>query len=71
MLDDVSTDSTAAGQSWLERGARHHLPLHADLRIMVEPVETSFGILSRKAVRRGSFGSVTELITVIDALTHR
>ena len=32
-------------------------------------VETWFGILTRQALHRGSFGSVRELVTLIDAFT--
>ena len=34
-------------------------------------VETWFGILTRKAIRRGSFKSVRELMTMIDAFTRQ
>ncbi len=33
-------------------------------------IETWFGILTRKAIRRGRFGSVTELIAMVDAFTR-
>jgi len=33
-----------------------------DVRILDEQIETWFGILSRQAIRRGSFRSVKELI---------
>ncbi|MBI2777791.1 MAG: transposase [Chloroflexi bacterium] len=32
-------------------------------------IETWFGILTRQAIRRGSFGSVKELISMIDTFT--
>ena len=34
-------------------------------------IETWFGILTRQAIRRGSFGSVKELVAMIDAFTRR
>ena len=34
-------------------------------------IETWFGILTRQAIRRGSFGSVKELIAMIDAFTRQ
>ena len=34
-------------------------------------IETWFGILTRQAIRRGSFKSVKELIAMIDAFTHQ
>ena len=33
-------------------------------------IETWFGILTRQAIRRGSFSSVKELIAMIDAFTR-
>ena len=71
VLDNVSTHSTPAVKSWLERHPRitfHFTPTSAS---WMNQVETWFGILTRKAIRRGSFGSVTELIAMIDALTRR
>ena len=34
-------------------------------------VETWFGILTRQAIRRGSFRSVKELVAMIDAFTRQ
>ena len=34
-------------------------------------IETWFGILTRQALRRGSFGSVKELIAMIDTFTRQ
>ena len=36
-----------------------------------DPVETWFGILTRQAIRRGSFHSVKELVAVIGAFTRQ
>jgi transposase len=71
VLDNVSTHSTPAVKSWLERHPRitfHFTPTSAS---WMNQVETWFGILTRKAIRRGSFSSVKELIAMIDAFTRQ
>ena len=70
MLDNVSTHTTPAVRAWLERHPRstfHFTPKSAS---WMNQIETWFGILTRKAIRRGSFGSVKELIAMIDAFTR-
>jgi hypothetical protein len=34
-------------------------------------IETWFSVLTRQAIRRGSFGSVKELVAMIDTFTQR
>ena len=70
VLDNVSTHTTPAVRAWLERHPRirfHFTPTSAS---WMNQIETWFGILTRKAVRRGSFGSVEELVAMIDAFTR-
>ncbi len=69
ILDNVSTHKTPAVRAWLERQPRitfHFTPTSAS---WMNQIETWFGILSRQAIRRGSFGSVKELIAKIDLFT--
>jgi transposase len=69
ILDNVSTHKTPAVLTWLERRPRitfHFTPTSAS---WLNQVETWFGILSRQAIRRGSFGSVKELVAMIDTFT--
>jgi transposase len=71
VLDNVSTHSTPAVKAWLERHPRirfHFTPTSAS---WMNQVETWFGILTRKAIRRGSFASVKDLIAMIDAFTRQ
>ena len=71
VLDNVSTHTTPAVRAWLERNPRitfHFTPTSAS---WMNQIETWFGILTRKAIRRGSFGSVKELIAMIDAFTRQ
>jgi transposase len=67
VLDNVSTHTTPAVRAWLERHPRitfHFTPTSAS---WMNQVETWFGILTRQAIRRGSFRSVKELVAMIDA----
>ena len=69
ILDNVSTHKTPAVRAWLERHPRitfHFTPTSAS---WMNQIETWFAILSRQAIRRGSFGSVKELIARIDLFT--
>jgi transposase len=70
VLDNVSTHKTPDVQAWLARHPRiafHFTPTSAS---WMNQVETWFGILTRQAIRRGSFRSVRELVAMIDAFTR-
>ena len=67
ILDNVSTHKTPAVNAWLARHKRfvfHFTPTSAS---WMNQIETWFSILTRQAIRRGSFGSVDDLVTAIDA----
>jgi transposase len=67
VLDNVSTHKTPAVRAWLDERPRitfHFTPTSAS---WMNQVETWFGILSRQAIRRGSFRSVKELVARIEA----
>ena len=69
VLDNVSSHKTPDVLKWLEANPRvsfHFTPTSAS---WMNQIETWFGILSRQAIRRGSFRSVKELIAMIDAFT--
>ena len=69
ILDNVSTHKTPDVRAWLDRHPRitfHFTPTSAS---WMNQIETWFGILSRQAIRRGSFGSVKELIAGINLFT--
>ena len=70
ILDNVSTHKTPAVRAWLERHPRiafHFTPTSAS---WLNQIETWFSVLTRQAIRRGSFRSVQELITLIDTFTR-
>ena len=65
LADNVSPHKTPAVRAWLERLPRitfHFTPTSAS---WMNQVETWFSVLSRQAIRRGSFRSVRELIAAI------
>ena len=71
VLDNVSTHKTPAVREWLGKHPRitfHFTPTSAS---WMNQIETWFGILTSQAIRRGSFGSVKELISMIDAFTRQ
>jgi transposase len=71
VLDNVSTHSTPDVRAWLADNPRitfHFTPTSAS---WMNQVETWFGILTRKAIRRGSFRSVKELVAMIETFTRQ
>lgn len=67
VMDNYGTHKTPEVQRWLARHRRfviHFIPTSSS---WVNLVERWFGELTRKAVRRGAFVSVTDLIQAIDA----
>jgi transposase len=69
VLDNVSTHKTPDVQAWLHRHQRftfHFTPTSAS---WLNQIETWFGILTRQAIRRGTFDSVAALIAAIDTFT--
>jgi transposase len=66
VLDNYGTHKTPEVQSWLKRHPRfvpHFIPTSSS---WVNLVERRFGELTEKAVRRGTFASVPELIKAIE-----
>jgi transposase len=71
VLDNVSTHKTPDVRTWLATNPRitfHFTPTSAS---WMNQVETWFGILTRKAIRRGNFRSVRELVAMIDTFTRQ
>jgi transposase/transposase-like protein len=70
ILDNVSTHKTPDVQRWLGRNKRftfHFTPTSAS---WLYQVETWFSILSRRAIRRGSFESVRALVAAMERFTR-
>jgi transposase len=66
ILDNYSTHKHAEVQRWLGRHKRFHLHFTPTSSSWLNQVENWFGKLEDKNLRRGIFGSVTELIASIE-----
>jgi transposase len=70
ILDNVSTHKTPDVQAWLVRHRRFHFHFTPTSASWLNQVETWFGILTRQALRRGSFESVRALVASIERFTR-
>jgi transposase len=66
VVDNYGTHKHPKVQSWLERHRRFKLHFIPTSSSWLNQVERWFGVLTQKAVRRGSFGSVAELQQAIE-----
>jgi hypothetical protein len=71
VLDNVSTPTTPAVERWLRRHPRIHFHFTPTSASWMNQIETWFGILSRQALRRGSFESVRALVAAIERFTRQ
>jgi transposase len=71
VLDNVSTHKTPEIEDWLGRHRRVHFHFTPTSASWMNQVETWFGILSRQAIRRGSFESVRALAAAIERFTRQ
>jgi transposase/transposase-like protein len=65
VLDNYGTHKHPNVQAWLARNPRIHLHFTPTSGSWLTLVEIFFGIITRQAIRRGTFGSVRELIAAI------
>jgi transposase len=70
VLDNVSTHKTPDVQAWLARRPHFHFHFTPTSASWMNKVETWFGILSRQAIRRGSFENVRALVAAIERFTR-
>ena len=66
ILDNYATHNHADVQTWLDRHQRFHLHFTPTSSSWLNLVERWFRELTNKALRRGSFNSVPDLITAIE-----
>jgi transposase len=71
VLDNVSTHKTPEVQRWLRGHGRFRFHFTPTSASWMNQVETWFGLLTRQALRRSSFGSVKALVAMIDAFTEQ
>ena len=66
VLDNYSTHKHAKVKGWLARHPRYHFHFTPTYGSWLNQVERWFGIITQRAIRRGSFRSVKELVEKID-----
>lgn len=66
IVDNYSTHKHPKVKAWLAARPRWHLHFIPTYSSWLNQVERFFGLITDKAIRRGSFGSVTQLIKRID-----
>ena len=71
ILDNYSTHKHANVKKWLAKHPRFHLHFTPTSSSWVNMVERFFGKLTDKAIRRGIFKSVPDLIAAIEAYLQR
>ena len=67
ILDNYATHKHPNVKAWLEKHPRFHLHFTPTSSSWLNMIESFFAQLTNKAIRRGAFGSVPDLITAIDA----
>ena len=66
MLDNYGTHKHEKVRLWLAQHPRYHLHFVPTYSSWLNQVETWFSVITTKAIRRGSFVSVKDLINKID-----
>jgi transposase len=65
VLDNYGTHKHPRVRAWLERNPRIHLHFTPTSASWMNLVEIFFGIITRQAIRRGTFTSVADLVQAI------
>ena len=66
VVDNYGSHKHAAIKGWLARHERFHLHFTPNYSSWLNQVERWFSLITQRAIRRGSFGSVKELVAKID-----
>jgi len=70
-VDNYSTHKHAKVRAWLAKRPRYHLHFTPTYASWINQVERWFAIISRRAMRRGSFRNVRELKHGIERFIER
>lgn len=71
VLDNYGTHKHATVRAWLARRPRYHLHFTPTYASWLNQVERWFGLITHRAIRRGSFRTVRELVQRIDTFVTR
>jgi putative transposase len=66
VVDNYGSHKHATIKGWLARHGRFHLHFIPNYSSWLNQVERWFSLITQRAIRRGSFGSVKELVAKID-----
>jgi len=66
VLDNYASHKHPKVKAWLLRHPRYHLHFTPTYSSWLNQVERWFALITQRAIRRGSFGSVKELVQKID-----
>lgn len=66
IVDNYATHKHAKVKAWLAKRPRYHIHYTPTYASWLNQVERWFGIITQKAIRRGSFSSVKELVRKIE-----
>jgi putative transposase len=70
VVDNYATHKHAKVRTWLALHPRFHVHYTPTYSSWLNQVERWFGLITQRAIRRGSFSSVKELIAKIDAFVQ-
>jgi putative transposase len=70
IVDNYSTHKHAKVRTWLAQRPRYHIHYTPTYSSWLNQVERWFALISQRAIRRGSFRSVKELVEKIDAFVR-
>jgi putative transposase len=71
VVDNYATHKHAKVKAWLAKRPRYHIHYTPTYASWLNQVERWFGIITQKAIRRGSFSSVKELVSKIGHFVDR
>ena len=66
VLDNYATHKQPKVQAWLAKRPRYHLHFTPTSASWLNQVERWFGLISQRAIKRGSFDSVAQLVKTIE-----
>jgi putative transposase len=70
IVDNYATHKHAKVRTWLAQRGRYHVHYTPTYSSWLNQVERWFGLITQRAIRRGSFRSVKELIAKIDSFVQ-
>ena len=70
-MDNYATHKHAKVRAWLAKHPRFHVHYTPTYSSWLNQVERWFGLITQRAIRRGSFRSVKELVAHIERFVER